>query len=71
VATAFASLETIPASLADRAGVRQATISQVELGTTRIDLNVLDRLCAVLEVDPGELLDRNVTPRPARGKWCR
>jgi putative transcriptional regulator len=55
--------------LADRVGVRQATISDMETGkTTRIDLPILDRLCAVLKVEPGGLLERNKASPPARGK---
>jgi transcriptional regulator with XRE-family HTH domain len=49
--------------LADRAGVRQATISQIELGTSRIDLNVLNRLCDALGLEPGELLEREPKKR--------
>jgi transcriptional regulator with XRE-family HTH domain len=45
--------------LADKANVRQATISEIERGaTSRIDLDVLDRLSAALGVEPGELLER-------------
>ncbi len=44
-------------ALAELAGVRQATISQIERGaTSRIDLDVLERLAAALGVQPGELL---------------
>lgn len=46
-------------ALGDLAGVRQATISELESGKTRrVDLDVLDRLCAALGVEPGELLER-------------
>lgn len=46
--------------LAQRAGVRQATISELETGKTRrMDLDVLDRLCAALNVKPGDLLERS------------
>jgi putative transcriptional regulator len=45
--------------LAERAGVRQATISEMERGlTTRVDLDVLDRICGALGVEPGSLLVR-------------
>ena len=45
--------------LAERADVRQATISELETGKTRrVDLDVLDRLCHALRVEPGELLRR-------------
>ncbi len=44
--------------LARRADVRQATISDIETGkSTRIDLPVLERLCKVLGVEPGELFE--------------
>ena len=44
--------------LAEKAGVRQATISKIEKGkTTRIDLPVIERLCAALGVkEIGEVL---------------
>lgn len=45
------------AELAERAGVRQATISAIERGTTtRIDLDVLERLGKALGVAPGLLI---------------
>jgi DNA-binding Xre family transcriptional regulator len=45
--------------LAEAAKVRQATISELETGKTRrVDLEVLDRLCGVLKVEPGDLLAR-------------
>ena len=48
------------AELAERVGVRQATISDLETGkSTRIDFDLLDRLCDVLGVEPGELLERD------------
>ena len=54
--------------LAEKAGVRQATISQLETGKTRrIDLDILDRLCEVLGVEPGELLARD-PPKKRRRK---
>jgi DNA-binding Xre family transcriptional regulator len=53
-------------ALANLADVRQATISELETGKTRrVDLDVLDRLCAVLKVAPGELLVRK--PGKRRG----
>jgi transcriptional regulator with XRE-family HTH domain len=58
--------------LAEKAGVRQATISQIESGTTRIELDVLERIAAVLKVrrvieKPGDLLVEGESPL-ARGK---
>lgn len=53
------------AELAERAEVRQATISDMETGKRRsVDLILLDRICAVLGVEPGELLERE--PEKAR-----
>jgi len=47
------------AELADRAGTRQATISEIETGrTTRIDLSLLERIAVALGVEPGELIVR-------------
>jgi putative transcriptional regulator len=44
-------------ALADLAGVRQATISDLETGKTRrVDLDVLDRLARALRCEPGDLL---------------
>jgi putative transcriptional regulator len=46
--------------LAEKAGVRQATISELETGETRrVDLDVLDRLCKALKCQPGDLLKRS------------
>lgn len=46
-------------TLADKANVRQATISEIESGKKqRIDLKILDRLCGALGVTPGDLLKR-------------
>ena len=45
--------------LAEASDVRQATISELETGKTRrVDLDVLDRLCAALKCEPGDLLER-------------
>ncbi len=47
------------AELAVRAGVRQATVSNIESGRLkRLDLEVLDKLASALEVDPGYLIVR-------------
>jgi DNA-binding Xre family transcriptional regulator len=46
-------------ALGELAGVRQATVSELERGLKKqIDLRILDRLCAALDVAPGELLVR-------------
>lgn len=45
--------------LANKANVRQATISELENGNTRrIEFDVLDRLCRALRIEPGDLLKR-------------
>lgn len=45
--------------LAKAVGVRQATISALETGaSTRIEFELLDRLCKVLKVKPGDLLQQ-------------
>jgi transcriptional regulator with XRE-family HTH domain len=45
--------------LAERAGTRQATISDLETGRTgRVDLDLLERIATALEVEPGALLVR-------------
>jgi len=54
--------------LGEHAGVRQATISEMETGLTRrVSLEVLDRLARALGVQPGELLE-GVQERGRRGK---
>jgi len=50
--------------LAKAADIRQATISDIETGkSTRVDLPVLERLCKVLGVEPGDLLKRERSTR--------
>ena len=47
------------AQLAERVGVRQATISDLETGRSgRIELDLLDRLAQALRCKPGELIGR-------------
>jgi len=47
------------AALANQVGVRQATIADLENGNTRKDtLQLIDRLCTALGVEPGELIVR-------------
>lgn len=51
--------------LARQAGVRQAMLSELEAGKRqRVDLAVLERIAAALEVDPALLLV--TTPAPER-----
>jgi putative transcriptional regulator len=51
-------------ALAELAGLTQATVSNLETGrATRVDLKTLDRLCAALDVEPGELLERDTKKR--------
>jgi putative transcriptional regulator len=52
--------------LAQRTGLDQATISRIERGRGGIDYDVLDRLCAALDCEPGEILVRE--PRGRRSK---
>jgi len=57
--------------LSERAGVRQATISELESGKKlRLDFGILDRLCAALGVEPGELLERE-QPRPKESRRAK
>ena len=43
--------------LAEKAGTRQATISNLENGRSRrIEIDLLDRLAKVFSVQPGELI---------------
>ncbi len=47
------------AQLAERVGVRQATISDLETGQSRrIELDLLDRLARALRCKPNDLLQR-------------
>jgi transcriptional regulator with XRE-family HTH domain len=50
--------------LARRAGVRQATVSQLERGVRRLDLDVLERVARALGVPANRLL--RATSRPSR-----
>lgn len=53
--------------LAKLAGVRYATVWDMERGKSRrVDLAVIDRLCAVLSVEPGDLLKREPKKRTAQ-----
>ena len=53
------------AQLAELAGVRQATISDLESGKSRRLLEVIDKLARALKVEPGDLLER-APARPRR-----
>lgn len=54
--------------LARRSGVSLVTINAIANNrTTRVDLETLDKLCEVLEVEPGELLERE-HPKRRRAK---
>ncbi len=53
--------------LAEKADVRQATVSDLETGKSgRIDLEVLDRLCEALGVEPADLIERQGKKRRTR-----
>jgi len=48
--------ELSQAELAEKAGIRQATVSEIENGLPKsISFDVLDRLARALAVDPGQL----------------
>ena len=50
------------AELAKRAGISEPTIYRLTSGQpTKLDLGKLNRICKVLECEPGDLLDRVVT----------
>lgn len=47
------------AQLAERAGVRQATVSRIETGkVSSLDLEVFENLANALEVHPAALIER-------------
>jgi putative transcriptional regulator len=53
-------------ALGDKAGVRQATISDLESGKAKgVEFQTLEKLAAALGVEPGELLERD-GKRPTR-----
>ena len=55
------------AELAEKADVRQATISDMETGKRRsIDLILLDRICRVLGVEAGSLFEQDPPIRRRR-----
>lgn len=55
--------------LARRSGVSFATINRLCTNATeRVDLATLDRLAAVLSMEPGELLEREPSRRQSRGR---
>jgi len=56
------------AQLADKAGVRQATVSELESGKGRRLLVVMDKLARALGVEPGELLERTAGRLGAHGR---
>ena len=52
------------AELADKIGVRRATIADLENGAARQDtLDLIERLCKALAVEPGELIVREKRKR--------
>jgi DNA-binding Xre family transcriptional regulator len=53
--------------LARKAGLRQATISELETGASQsVAFETLDKLAKALDVEPGELLEREAEPRRKR-----
>jgi transcriptional regulator with XRE-family HTH domain len=65
------------AELADRAGVRRATVNRIENArVTAIDLSVLERIADVLRVEPGFIVVRvsdakEANEHPAKSKRSR
>ena len=60
------------AELAKRAGISEPTIYRLTSGQpTKIDLAKLNRICKVLECDPGDLLERVNTAdlSPEEAEW--
>jgi putative transcriptional regulator len=60
------------AELAKRAGISEPTIYRLTSGQpTKIDLGKLNRICKVLECDPGDLLERVNTAdlSPEEAEW--
>lgn len=60
--------------LADAAGIRQATVSSLELGSTSVSFETLERLCNALDLEPGELFEiepqgKDWRPPPALEKY--
>lgn len=59
------SRQMTQAALAEAAGIRQATVSDIERGaTTRVDLETLEKLANALGVDAALLIEH--THRPGR-----
>ena len=53
--------------LSRRSGVSLVTVNAMKQNrTTRVDLETIDKICAALDVEPGELLEREGKKR--RGK---
>jgi len=44
-------------ALADRIAVRRAYVTQIELGTSGVSLEILEQLARVFRVKPGALLE--------------
>ncbi len=60
------SLRLSQRDLADRAGVRQALISQIEVGKTNVTLDSLLKIAIALEVDFEALFAADAETRPHR-----
>jgi transcriptional regulator with XRE-family HTH domain len=52
-------------SLAHDAGVDRSHLGQIERGTAWVGLEIVEKLCQVLEVDPAEFFR---APTPRKGK---
>ena len=56
-------------ALAERAGVAYNTAHALYTArATRVDLDTIDRICAALQVEPGDLFIRDGAWSPARGE---
>ncbi len=56
------------AELARRSGVPQQTISRIEAGTSRVDLQVLERLAVALSVNAAMLIQHTYESEEKRGR---
>jgi putative transcriptional regulator len=59
LAAVLEAAEMSQRELAKHSGVSLVTVNAIaNNNTTRVDLATLDKLCAALDVEPGELLER-------------
>lgn len=54
----LADREMTQRELAEKTGIRPPTISAMAMGTiSRVPVDVLDRICAALECQPGDIME--------------